>query len=407
MNINQNNFISHKKYLFIALLLIVLRFFCNIRFSFVVPYLSTLDDMQTLDKIANYWMFALLAGLICGAYIIGKIAEKRGVFLLANIVSVGVVLSCLLMYFLGAKDKYISNFSLLLIIRFLNAFFQPAALIVPTIVFMKAFENKQNIKICAYFIVAALLGMQISYYTATYICEGHLLLWCKIFLIISFAILIFHLISNSSLKKVNKIFFSKGIKRKDHIAIIFAFLIGSVFITSIRYHYFFVDTYLTDFLVTVDNPSLGYVFFYGALNLSLLIAANTFKQENIFKLLSWSLIGILLIAITPVILTLDSLYTNITFQVIFAIFVAVFLSSSLAAIYTLFQDNSPIFNCVMWFASGYAIGNFASDWLVELYGFFSHTNFLPMIPLIISGFGTLAILTASNIKTQFVCGREV
>lgn len=402
MNINQNNFISHKKYLFIALLLIVLRFFCNIRFSFVVPYLSAVDDMQTLDKLANYWMFVLLAGFICGAYILGKIAENRGIFLLANVTSISVALSCLLMYFLGAKEQYISNFSLLLMIRFLNAFFQPAALIVPTIVFMKIFENKQNIKICSYFIVASLVGMQSSYFTVTYISAGNLILWCKIFLIISAMILIYHLTVNPPIKKLDRIFSNQNIKKQSFTPIIFAFLIGSVFISSIRYHYFFVDTYLTDFLVTVDNPSLGYVFFYGALNLSLLIAANTFKQENIFKLLSWSLIGILLIAITPVILTLDSLYTNITFQVIFAIFVAGFLSSSLAAIYTLFQGNRPIFNCVMWFASGYAIGNFASDWLVDCYGFFTYTNFMPMIPLIISGFGALAILTASNIKARFI-----
>ena len=148
-------------------------------------------------------------------------------------------------------------------------------------------------------------------------------------------------------------------------------------------------------LLTQHKDSFGCVFFYLFLGLSLFVYANLFKQQNQREILSSSLIGILLIAIAPAFFPINSFFSYALFQIIFAIFVAGFLATSIAVIYSLFEYNcNAVFHATMWFSTGYAVGNFMSDWIAEKYGFFICINSLSMLPLMLSGFGCLTVLVA-------------
>jgi len=345
-------------------------------------------------------MLALFLGFISGAYILGKYGENKGILCLCKVIVLGTVLPCLLLYVLGSQENYIiNNNAALLSIRFINAFFHPAAFVVAAVFLMKIYNNTISLKISAYIVFTTITGMQTSYFVVTYLAKNNLSLWCQLFLASSLlAGAICMLCGKTVEEQTKKITTPKTQNKTDPLAIVLAVLIGCIFNAGLRYHYFFVDTYITDILIAENDPSLGYVFFYIALSIFLLIAGHLLKQHHQLKILTVSLIGILLVGIAPVILPIHSLVNYIVYQITFAFFLAGFLAPSLSVIFSLFKDNQTIFHTTMWFTVGYALGNIISDWFTEQYGFFTHFHFLPMIPLIFGGFCCLAILTSTNVN---------
>lgn len=393
-----------KKLFFTILLITTLRFFSNIRFSFIVPYLEVSPGIKlcsdAIDDVALYWMLALFFGLIGGAYTLGKYGENNGILLLCKIIIIGTVLPCLLLYFLGSQSNHIiNNNAAILGIRFINAFFHPAAFVVSAIFLMKVNNDAISVKISAYTILAAITGMQLSYFVVTYFAKNNLNLWCQLFLASSIlAASICILCKKTVEEQIKKITTPESHITANPLAIALAILIGCIFNAGLRYHYFFVDTYVSDILIAEHDPALGYLFFYIALSIFLLFAGHLLKQHNQIKILTFSLIGILLVGISPIILPIHSLVNYIAYQIIFAFFVAGFLAPSLSVIFTLFKNNQTIFHSTMWFTVGYALSNSISDWLTSQYGFFTHFNFLPMIPLIFGGFCCLTVLTSTNVN---------
>ncbi len=389
------------------MLVTTLRFFTNIRFSFIVPYLEVFPGIKLcsnrIDDIALYWMLALFCGLISGAYILGKYGENKGILYLCKAIILGTILPCFLLYILGSQGNYIiNNNAALLSIRFINAFFHPAAFVVAAVLLMKIYNDAISLKISSYIVLTTITGMQISYFVVTYLCKNNLILWCQLFLASSLLAGAICMLSGKSIEEqTKKITISKTQSRTKPLAIVLAMLIGCTFNAGMRYHYFFVDTYVTDILITENDPALGYVFFYIALSVFLLIAGHLLKQHHQLKTLTVSLIGILLVGILPIILPIHSLVNYIIYQVTFAFFLAGFLAPSLSVIFSLFKDNQTIFHATMWFTVGYALSNIISDWVTEQYGFFTHFNFLPMIPLIFGGFSCLTVLTSTEIKKLF------
>ncbi len=304
-----------------------------------------------------------MAGFISGAYILGKYGEKKGILLLCKIVALGTVLPCLLMCFLGSQENHIiNNNAALLIIRFLNAFFHPAAFIVAAIFLMKIYNDTISLKISAYITFAAIFGMQISYFVVIYFAKNNLNLWCQLFLASSLlAGALCMLYGKTIEEQAQKITTPKSQIKPEPLAILLATLIGCIFNAGIRYHYFFVDTYVSNILIAEYDPALGYIFFYIGLSIFLLIAGHLLKQHHQLKNLTASLIGILLVGIAPVVLPIDSLVNYAVYQVIFAFFLAGFLAPSISVIFSLFKDSQTIFHSTMWFTVGYASSNIISD----------------------------------------------
>jgi hypothetical protein len=391
---------DQRKLLYIILSVTMLRFFSNIRFSFIVPYLEISPGIKLckdhVDNIAFYWMLALFIGLNSGAFILGKFGEKKGILKLCKIIVLGTILPCLFLYCLGSNENHIINNSIALIgTRFINAFFHPVAFVVSSFFLMKICDDNHHTKISAYITIAAISGMQLSYFTVMYLAANNLQMWCNIFLGTSiFAGVLCIRYSKSFEQQTNKMKNLEIFKAKPS-AMLLAISIGCVFNAGIRYHYFFVDTYLADILITQHDPALSYVFFYIALSVFLIIFGNIIKNEQQFKILTKALIGILSIGIAPVILPIHSLLNYLCYQVIFAFFLAGFLAPSLSVVFSLFKYNKTILHGTVWFTFGYSLSNIASDWLTEQYGFFTHFNFLPMIPLILGGFTCLSILTGA------------
>lgn len=90
----------------------LLCFFCNIRFSFIAPYLEVSSNItfrkNEVHQLAFYWMIVLFTGLISGAYVLGKYFEEKSncLFRLYLIISVGNILPCLLLYFFNLQGNY-------------------------------------------------------------------------------------------------------------------------------------------------------------------------------------------------------------------------------------------------------------------------------------------------------------
>lgn len=339
-------------------------------------------------------MIALFMGLVSGALVLGYWGEKKGLLPICKVVVFGTILPCVLMFILSLQDDHlISSTKQLFCIRYINAFFHPAAYVVTSIVLMRMYEKKIHLKISAYITLAAISGMQVAYSIANFQ-ENNLFLFCLFLLGTSVlaAFLCITCVNGIDPKMLGVPPAQSKAKLSD---IFLALCIGSVFNTSIRYHYFFVDKHVMNTLLTQHNHSFGYVFFYLFLGIFLFIYANLFKQKNQLEILSSSLIGILLVGIAPAFISISSLFYYTLYQVILAIFVAGFLATSIAVVYSLFEQHSnTVFHAIMWFSTGYAIGNFMSDWIAEKYGFFICINSLSMLPLMLSGFGCLTVLVA-------------
>ena len=314
-------------------------------------------------------------------------------FKLYLIIASGTIISCLLFYLFNLEENYIVSKPLLLFIRFINVFFHPIAFITPALILMKS-HNTQIIKISAYFIFTAILGMQTSYFAALYVAQNSLQKLCKIFLFASIFMTIVLILSAPFLKTFQKkpIASNYFIETKPQ-KIVLALLIGCVFNTGLRYHYFFIDRHVTEVLVIKGDSTFGYIFFYFTLGISLLFAAYFFKQKNQQKFLSNALAGILLLSIISIILPIYSLINYAIYQIIFAFFLSTFLVPSLSLIFLMFKNSQLIFHGTMWFSTGYALGNLASDWLTEKYGFYTQYNYLPMLPLVFGSSGCLLMLS--------------
>lgn len=387
------------KALYIILFVTALLLFSNIRFTFIVPYLQSSPEFKfdnaAIGNLAFYWMLSLFLGLVSGAYILGKYGESKGVPSLWNIVVPGIIL-CLFIYCLSVDENYIAYPTGMIAIRFINAFFQPVTLLVPAIFLMNTYP-KSSVKISSYFILATLCSLQLSYFTVTYCAKYNLKLWSNIFLATSILAAAVCLFYHKEIKNnLNELTLRITTKTMTLQAKLLALLIGCIFNSSLRYHYFFVDTYLIDVIIlehdSAISSTLSYVFFYVFLNIFLVIAGQVIKHEQQLKFLTMSLFGILLVGIFSVILPIYSFVGYVIYQITFAFFTAGFLASSLSVIFLLFRNNQVIFNGTFWFTVGYSISNLASDWLTEQYGFFTHFNFLPMLPLICGGFCCLAVL---------------
>ena len=362
-----------------------------------MPYLevTSIFRKDADYQLAFYWMIALFTGLTSGAYLLSKYFEEKGycLFRIYLVIASGTILSCSLLYLFNLQGTYITNQTLLPVIRFINAFFHPIAFITPALILMKIYKSMSSIRISSLFILAAISGMQMSYFATFYITQNNLQLFCKLFLSVSILIAIILALSARLLTKAQKnLLISSNFIKTKPLTIILAILVGCVFNTGIRYHYFFIDRYVTDVLVMQHDPIFGYVFFYIALSIFLPLAAHFFKQGNQQKFLTHSLMGLLVLSIASVFLPIHSLINYAIYQIVFALFLAIFLALSLPLIFLMFKNNRLVFNGTLWFSTGYALGNLISDWLTAKYGFFTQSNYLPMLPFVLGGLGCLVIL---------------
>ncbi len=393
--------LGNTKIFYIILVVMALLLFTNIRFPFVASYLEIPPEIKLnstiIDRPAFYWMLALFSGLVSGAYILGKYAELKGILSLWKIVIPGITLLCLFMYYLGLNEYRIAYPTTMMAIRFINAFFRPATLIVSMIFLMKISPIKLHVKISSYFMLASLCSIEISYFTVMHYTANNLKLWSSIFLAASILAGFIYLFFNKEIaKKAIEITPKIATKITTLVAKSLALLIGWIANSGLRYHYFFMDTYVTDVLILKCVPAINAVlsslFFYISLNIFLIVAALIIKHEQQLKFLTTSMIGILLVGIFPAIFPINSFISYVIFQIIFAFFMAGFLAPSFSVIFSLFKHNQTTFNGTLWFTLGFALSNLSSDWLTEQYGFFTHFNFLSMLPLICGGSCCLAVL---------------
>jgi MFS family permease len=399
--------LGNTRVFYIILVVMTLLLFTNIRFPFIAPYLAIPPEIKLnntiIDRPAFYWMLALFSGLVSGVYILGKYAELKGILSLWKIVIPGITLLCLFMYYLGVNEYHIAYPTTMIAIRFINTFFQAATLLVSMIFLMKISHTRLHVKISSYFMLATLCSIELSYCTVTCYAPNNLKLWSGIFLAASILGGLICLFYNKEIaKKAMEVTPRIATKITTLGAKSLALLIGWVANSGLRYHYFFVETYVTDVLILKYVPAINTVlsslFFYVFLNIFLIIAGKIIKHEQQLKFLTMSMIGILLVGIFPAVFPINSFFCYSIFQIIFAFFMAGFLAPSFSVIFSLFKHNQTIFNGTLWFTLGYALSNLASDWLTEQYGFFTHFNFLSMLPLVCGGSCCLAVLGTGAYK---------
>ena len=390
---------------FCIFLMVILQSFCTLK----LLWLNSLSA-QTSTEIFNLrngtafvcaWAIGTFFSRITGAYTLGKYAENKGFIATQKILISGYILTTAL-FFLSClfADQFHLAKLLMLVISYLNLFLGSAALVLPTMYLMNIYKTSDHVNISRLMIFGSGLGYVLVYAVfakcnlqiMSGIIFGCSLLCGYIFYCAKKGII--NLEKSQTPEEQN----SPQIA-PNHVAKLLAVLIGGVCGAGLSHNYFFIEPYVLNVsIINARNFQMGYIFFYIALGLFMILASRICDYVNWSKLIFLSLIGILLVIFSFSVYDFSKDNIYLIYQVLFAFFFAGFLAPSLALIFSLFKDNQPFFNGIFWYSSGisisYLIGYFLSK---DLMGIFHH-YFLVVSPLVFNAVLCLALMFAVKLS---------
>ncbi len=381
---------------------VLLQSLCSIK-------LVWLNDLLTKTSSASFslsypviflyiWSMTTFISRVTGGYIFGKYAEARGFLAAQKILVLGYVLTTFLFFLCCAYATHLHQIRpMILILVYFNVLLFPATLILPAVYLMKCYSTSSHVKIGALLILASVLGYVLSYIIANeyntqkmslIICGAGLL--CGI--IYFFEKKILQQLEESAhfqIKKRKKI--SQSYKEK-----FLATLVGGVCGAGMTHNYFFIEPYaLNVSIINAHTLKVGYISFYIAIGVFLLLAAKACDYLDHGKLMIRSLFGILLTVASLKILDISINHLYVAYQVVFAFFFAGFLAPSSALIFSLFKENQPFFNSIIWYYLGLSFSYLTGYFLSNGLGIFQQ-YFLFVTPLALSC--VLCLIVMKSIK---------
>ncbi|MEI7493503.1 MAG: hypothetical protein WCJ92_02765 [Alphaproteobacteria bacterium] len=336
-----------------------------------------------------------------GGHTLGKYAEKKGFIATQKFLISGYILTTAL-FFLSClfADQFQSTKLLMLVISYLNLFLGSAALVSPAMYLMKISKISDHVNISMLMIFGSGLGYVLAYAVSakcnlqimSAIIFGCSLLCGYIFYCAKKGII--------NLEKSHTPEKQKSPQNAPNTTAKFlAVLIGGVCGAGLSHNYFFIEPYVLNVsIINARNFQMGYMFFYIALGLFMMLASRVCDFVDCSKLMFLSLIGVLLVMFSLSIYDVSKDHIYIIYQVLFAFFFAGFLAPSLALVFSLFKNSQPFYNGIFWYSSGisisYLIGYFLSK---DLLGIFHH-YFLFVSPLVFNAVLCLVLMTVINLS---------
>lgn len=391
--------------LFLIPLAVACQFFSCAGLYFMKYYATSLGPLNsiTLATLVNTFLFGWFAfsfiGRVCGAYGIGKYANKVNFFTLIRQITIGHIFVALLVatVCITGEDFYRAYQSFYLA-RFLYSALMPVTIVLPAIYLFSRYPDSQHIQISAYIAFATFLGKFLAHILVSYVPTPQKQIWYWLPVLASFVSLGLYTylqkLSPIVIKKTEMIIkYSSTLIHKK----ILAFIIGAACNAGITYYYSFLTPYLANIVIVKSYGLIkGQPPFYIAFGLFLLPAIKICQKFGVFKTMVISLACIFILGIAiPYMNISDSVY--IVLQIVFAFFLAGLVTPSLAVVYKLLKDTHNIFDNIFWVSFGssvamlfLAIGSrigfilhypltgmwiFAANILICLLGIFAYVRF--------------------------------
>ncbi len=384
---------------------IVLQSFCSIKLIWLNSLLvDTSQETFSLNNGTTFvciWAVVTFFSRIIGGYTLGKYAEGQGFIPTQKILILGYIVTTFLFFLccLYASNLYQIK-PLVLLVAYLNAFLFPATLVLPAMHLMKIYSEANHVKISTLAIAASGLGYILSYaisaecnpQTMSCIIFGGSFLCGLVFYIGKKSMSGLEVPSTPEIRKHSKL-------SPNYVAKFLAMLVGGVCGAGLTHNYFFTEPYVLNVAIAdVSSLKQGYIFFYIALGVFLMLASKICDYVNWSKLMLRSLIGTLLVVFSLGVYDVSKDHIYVIYQVLFAFFFAGFLAPSLALVFSLFKNTQPFFNGLIWYYSGlslsYLVGYLLSK---DLLGIFHH-YFLFVSPLVFNGVLCIAVIVAIKLS---------
>lgn len=369
------------------LCIVMLQSFCCTRLTwFDIQLHSTLGQSSSYYvSFVCLWAVVTFFARNMGAYILGTYTENYGFLKAQKFLVLGNIFTAVSIYlYLFFLEDFYQTKSIVLAIASLNIFLFPATIITPIIYLMKNHNAATDISISVLVIVASMIGYGISDVCFAWYSPQ---ITGVIVLVASFlAGLIFFLNKNSIIdikkqgaRKINE----SSLILPGNMAKILATLVGCVCGAAQTYNSFFIEPYLLNVSIVPVGEKLGFISFYAAVGVFLLVAKNIADYITWPRLMFKSLLGMLFVVLSLSFFNIFTAYGPLVYQFLFAFFYAGFLAPSMVLVFSLFEKNKPFFNSTFWFYLGISISYAGGYLLSKQYGL-AHSYFLILSPLIIS-----------------------
>jgi len=391
--------------IFCIFLIVTLQSFCAIKLVWLNPLLiNASGEIFSLKNGTTFicaWAVVSFFSRIMGGHTLGKYAEKKGFIATQKFLISGYILTTAL-FFLSClfADQFQSTKLLMLVISYLNLFLGSAALVSPAMYLMKISKTSDHVNISMLMIFGSGLGYVLAYAVSA---ECNLQIMSAIIFGCSLLCGYIFYCAKKGIINLEKSHTPEKQKPPQNapntVAKFLAVLIGGVCGAGLSHNYFFIEPYVLNVsIINARNFQMGYMFFYIALGLFMMLASRVCDFVDWSKLMFLSLIGILLVMFSLSIYDVSKDHIYLIYQVSFAFFFAGFLTPSLALVFSLFKNSQPFYNGIFWYSSGisisYLIGYFLSK---DLLGIFHH-YFLFVSPLVFNAVLCLALMIAVKLS---------
>ncbi len=355
--------IKRSSELFLIPLAVTCQFFACAGLCFMKSYATSHAGSCSisLTALVNTFMFGWLTcsfiGRVLGAYIIGKYANKASFFSVIRLITIGHILVTFLVVTacITGEDFY-RTYQGFYLVRFLYSALMPVTIVLPAIYLLSRYPEPQHIQISASIALATFLGKFLAYILVSYLPDPHMRIWYWLPVLASFLSLGIYVYVHKHtpivVKKTQTIIkYPLSLIHKK----VLAFVIGAACNVGISYYYSFLTPYLANIVIVKDY---GLIWdqppFYTALGLFLVPAAKVCQKFGSLKIMSISLISLLILGICIPYMNISDT-VHIVSQIFFAFFLAGLVAPSLAIVYQLFKNTHNIFNAIFWFSLGSSV----------------------------------------------------
>ncbi len=346
---------TNTKNLVLIFLAVSCQIFACMNISFVNQYIEATGAIDAffvgnhLDL--TYWMFLTIFARICGAYLIGKYADKAGILRAILFISRMFVLISMLcaVFCITQEISYEINRGFYFF-RFFYCFLEPAALILPYLYVLQHNSHLNHYKISALFLGAMFVAKSFSYHLI-HLPPDLVKIWYVLPPVTTlFSWGIYYYLEKHS---VNKILVQKNVSMPLKVKTLTC-LFGAACAAGVFYHHFFVSYYLLNIKIIDASADLGSVTYYALCALFLLPAAKLCEKFGLYRTIQTSLCMLFILGINFVLSSPEPTMYVIQ-QVLFSFFSTLFVAPILAILYKIYKNFPSASDIMFWFIFGFSL----------------------------------------------------
>lgn len=297
------------------------------------------------------WFTLAFIGGVSGAYFFGKYANWDSFFKVMYFVSaVHIFIAVLIVSICVIEEDFANKYGVFFLARFLYSFSGHITIILPIVYLFKKYNESQHILISAYIALATLLGKSLAY---GFFYSGpksmHVWYWLPIagsFLSLGLYVYVGKYLSSMKQPMVPLKYSAPSMYEK-----VLGMLIGVACNAGIYYPHFFLTPYLRDIIVIQNYTIRTQYLFYVVFGAFLLPAAKACQKFGTLKMMTISLSWMFFLGVSIPFLPFSNQGFTILL-IVFAFFLAGFVTPSFAILYQLFKNAKDLFDIIFWFSLG-------------------------------------------------------